>query len=129
MMSGGSCRGERGEQVVEGGLVDLETVGVVGEEGFHEGGFLGLEFLDALFDCALADEFVDKDGLVLPDAVGAVGGLVFGGGIPPGVVVDDGVGGGEVEAGASCLEGNEDFLSSFRQGAEGGVSGGRTEMG
>ncbi len=44
----------------------------------------------------------------LADAVGAVGGLVFGGGVPPGVVVDDGVGGGEIEPGAAGLERDEE---------------------
>ncbi len=38
-------------------------------------GFFLLEFVDALFDGVLAEEFVDEDGLVLADAVGAVGGL------------------------------------------------------
>ena len=34
-----SLRGERGEELVEGGGVDFEAVGIVGEEGFDEGGF------------------------------------------------------------------------------------------
>jgi hypothetical protein len=85
---------ERGEEVGEGLLVEFEGRGFVGEEGFDEGGFVLLEFEDAVFDGAAADEFVDEDGFGLADAVGAVGGLVFGGGVPPGVVVDDGVCGG-----------------------------------
>ncbi len=36
--------------------------------------------------------------------MGAVGRLVFDGGVPPGVEVDDGIGAGEVEAGAAGLE-------------------------
>ena len=40
--------------------------------------------------------------------MGAVGGLGFGGGIPPRVEVDDGVGAGEVEAGAAGFEGEEE---------------------
>ena len=80
-----------------------------------------LEFEDAVFDGAAADEFVDEDGFGLADAVGAVGGLVFGGGVPPGVVVDDGVCGGEVEAGAAGFEGDEEdgdvaFLELFDEG-------------
>ena len=67
--------------------------GGVGEEGVGELGLLLLELVDALFDGALADELVDEDRVLLADAVGAVGGLGFGGGVPPGVVVDDGVGG------------------------------------
>lgn len=57
--------------------------------------------MDALLDGVLAEEFVDKDGFVLADAVGAVSGLGLGGGIPPWVVVNDRVCGGEVEAGAA----------------------------
>ena len=80
----------------------------VGEDSCGELAFLLLEFVDAFFDGFLAEEFVDEDGFVLADAVGAVGGLGFGGGVPPGVVVDDGVGGGEVEAGAAGFEGDEE---------------------
>ena len=67
--------------------------GSSGEEGVGEEGFLLLELVDAVFDGAGADEFVDEDGFVLADAVGAVGGLIFGGGVPPRVEMDDGVGG------------------------------------
>ena len=74
--------------------IDLQLAGFFGEKGFDEGGFVLLEFQDAVFDGAGADEFVDEDGLGLADAVGAVGRLVLGGGVPPRIVVDDGVGGG-----------------------------------
>src|SRR5687767_2903853 len=40
----------------------------------------------------------------LADAEGAVGGLVFDGGVPPAVEVDDVCGGGEVEPSAAGLE-------------------------
>lgn len=59
------------------------------------------EGVDALFDGALADEFVDEDVLLLADAEGAIGGLIFDGGIPPTIEVDDVAGGGEIEAGAA----------------------------
>ena len=45
--------------------------------------------------------------LVLADAMGAVGGLIFSGGIPPGVDVNNRVGGGEGEAGATGLEADQ----------------------
>ena len=80
----------------------------VGEQARGEFGFVLLELVDALFDGVLSEEFVDEDGFVLADAVGPVGGLGLGGGVPPGVVVDDGVGGGEVEAGAAGFEQNEE---------------------
>jgi hypothetical protein len=63
-----------------------------------------LEFEDAVLDGVLGDEAVDEHGAVLADAVGAVGGLIFDGGVPPGVEQEDVVGGGEVEAGAAGLE-------------------------
>ena len=47
---------------------------------------------------------LDEDGVLLADAVGAVGGLGFGDRVPPRVVMDDGVGGGEIEPGAAGLE-------------------------
>jgi hypothetical protein len=59
---------------------------------------------DALLDGVLRDEAVDDHRLVLADAVGAVGGLIFDGGVPPRVEQEDVVGGGEVEAGAAGLE-------------------------
>ena len=46
----------------------------------------------------LAIEPVGRDDLGLTDAVGAVGRLVFDGGVPPRVEVDDGVGRGQVQA-------------------------------
>ena len=67
-----------------------------------------MEGEDFFFDGAGGDEFVARDDARLADAVGAVGGLGFGGGIPPRVEVDDGVGGGEVEAGAAGFEREEE---------------------
>ena len=64
--------------------------------------------MNPLLDGVLAEQLVDEDRLVLADAVGAVRGLGLGGGVPPRVVVDDGVGGGQVEAGAAGFEGDEE---------------------
>ncbi|OPZ69380.1 MAG: hypothetical protein BWY83_01991 [bacterium ADurb.Bin478] len=50
---------------------------------------------------------MDEHRLVLADPVGAVGGLVLHGRIPPGIVVDDHVGAGQVQAGAAGLEADE----------------------
>lgn len=98
-----------GFEEVEHGLGGDAECGVAeGEDGVGDFGFLELELVDAFFDGVGADEFVDEDGFLLSDAVGAVGGLVFCGGVPPGVEVDDGVGGGEVEAGAAGFEGDEE---------------------
>jgi hypothetical protein len=48
---------------------------------------------------------MDEDIALLADAEGAVGGLIFDGWIPPSIEVEDVTGGGQVEAGASGLEG------------------------
>ena len=61
--------------------------------GKNRGGKLGfavLQFDDFLFDRPGSDELVDEDVPRLADAMGAIGRLTFHGGIPPGVVVDDG---------------------------------------
>ena len=71
-------------------------------------GFLLLKLVNAVLDGSVTDELVDEDGLVLTDAVGSVGGLVFGSGIPPRIVVDDAVSGGEVKAGSAGFEGNKE---------------------
>lgn len=96
------------EEFAEHGGVEFAGDVGVGEEVVGEFGFFLLEAVDAFFDGVEAEEFVDEDGFVLADAVGAVGGLGFGGGVPPGVVVDYGVCGGEVEAGAAGFEGDEE---------------------
>ena len=57
--------------------------------------------IDPFFERAGGHEFVDQDIAFLADPVGAVGGLVFDGGIPPAVEMDDVAGGGESEAGAA----------------------------
>ena len=84
-----------------GGVAGFENVG-------EEGAFFVLEGEDFFFDGAGRDEFVARDDAGLADAVGTVGGLRFGGGIPPRVEVHDGVGGSEIEAGAAGFEGEEE---------------------
>ena len=59
---------------------------------------------DVFLDGAAADERVDDDRVLLADAVGAVAGLVFHGGVPPAVEVDDVARAGEGEPGAGGLE-------------------------
>jgi hypothetical protein len=51
---------------------------------------------------------LDEHRLGLAEAVGAVGGLVFDGRVPPRVVVDHRVGGGEVEADAAGLQADQE---------------------
>src|SRR6516225_10167203 len=66
-----------------------------------------LQFEHAFFDGTLRDKLVDKDRPVLADSVGAVGRLVLDRRVPPGVVVDDRVGGGQIEPGAAGLEADQ----------------------
>ncbi len=70
-----------------------------------------MELHHFLFDGVAGDQPIDGDGAGLADAVGAVGGLVFGGGVPPGVEMDDVVGPGQVEAGAARFEGDEEEVA------------------
>ena len=77
------------------------------EDGVGEESFLLLQAMDAVLDGVGAEQFVHENRFGLTDAVGPVGGLCFGSGIPPGIVVNDGIGGGEVEPGPAGFEGNE----------------------
>ena len=62
-----------------------------------------LHLNDLFFDRAVSDQLVDRDRLFLSNTVNTVGGLVFDGGVPPHVVVDDGVSADEVESCSSCF--------------------------
>ena len=48
-----------------------------------------------------------EHGLVLADAMGAVDGLILHRRVPPGIIEDHRIGGGEIEADASGLEADE----------------------
>ena len=91
---------------------------VLAEHARHELLLLALEQLDLLLDRAGRDEPVGGHDLGLADAVGAIGGLLLDGRVPPRIEVDDGVGGGEVEARAAGLEADEeDRARSGRSGS------------
>ena len=81
--------------------------------------FFVLQLQDFFFDGVAADEFVGGHDTGLADAVGAVGGLGFDGGVPPGIEVDDGVDGGEIEANAPVFEliRKTEMVSSFGSGS------------
>ena len=64
----------------------------------------GDDVVDAFLQRAAADEFVDHHIALLTDAECAIRGLVFDGGIPPAVEMNDMGGGGEIEAGAAGFE-------------------------
>ena len=75
-----------------------EPIFAAADDGFGQVRFLGEQAVDALFDGADGDEFVDLYFALLADAVGAVGGLVFDGGVPPAVEMEHVAGGGQIEA-------------------------------
>ena len=81
---------------------------VVLHGGGHELALGGLKLQDALLHGAARDESAGGDDAGLADAVGAVDGLGFDGGIPPGFDEDNVVGGGEVQAVAAGLEADEE---------------------
>ena len=96
------------EEEVE--ILESEGAGEVflSENVVSEGAFLFLEEADFFLDGVFDEEAVGEDGLFLADAVGAVDGLGFDGGVPPGVEEDDIGGGGEIEAGAAGFEADEE---------------------
>src|SRR5947209_9037358 len=101
-----SGRRGRAEEVVDvlGRERRRRLAGLAVERRRGERPFPRLQLEDALLDGAGGDQLVDEDRLVLADAVGAVGRLVLNRRVPPRVVVDHRVGGGEVEAAPARLE-------------------------
>ena len=82
-----------------------EFFGAFVEERVGEVLLVHNHFVDFLFEGAAADELMDEDIAFLSDAVGAVGGLIFDGGVPPAIKVYDLAGCGEIEARAGGLKG------------------------
>src|SRR5204863_8003375 len=93
--------------------------------------FFFLQPQDFVFDCVAGDQLVGSDDTGLSDAMGAVGGLRLDGGIPPGIEMNNGVGGGEIQADAArfqadqknwnrgiALEAIHDFLPLFGRAVE-----------
>lgn len=108
---------EDADEFVAGEIGDL----VIGADDLLEEAFFALNHVvDVLFDGVLGDELEDLDAAVLPDPVDSVGGLVFLGGVPPAVIVDDDGGDGEVDADAGGEEGGDkDFAAGvFAEPAE-----------
>jgi hypothetical protein len=55
---------------------------------------------DLLLDAAGDDQLVDENRLVLTETMRAIGGLVLHRRVPPGIVVDDRIGSGQIESDA-----------------------------
>ena len=77
-------------------LRHFQNAPALARQDIQQLGLLVLQIQDALLDGVLGDELVDLDALPLADSVGTVRGLVLGRQIPPGVVVDDGFGSGQI---------------------------------
>ena len=84
------------------------VLAVLVEQGFDEPAFALLQGENFFLDGSDGDKLVNENGFGLADAVGAVGSLRFNGRIPPRIIMDDGIGGGEVEAGASGFEADQE---------------------
>lgn len=93
---------EQGIDIVTGESGGNLAVSVV--EAGSEILLAALKLADAFFDSAGGDQVIDHDLFILTDAAGAVGGLFFDGGIPPRIVVDDGIGGGQSQAAPTGFE-------------------------
>ena len=69
--------------------------------------FVLLHLQDFFFNRVLRNDFACKDMACLADAVGAVDGLCFRGGIPPWIKQEDVIGGREIQAYTARLETDE----------------------
>ena len=78
------------------------------KNGSGQFSFVLLHLQNFLFNCVFRNDFACKDMARLADAVGAVDGLRFRGGIPPWIKQEDVVGRREIEADTARLEADEE---------------------
>ena len=86
----------------------LEEAGFGGDDVFYQCAFLLLQLQDLFLHGITGDDLIDEDRFVLPDAMSAVGGLHLDGRIPPGIEMDDIIGGGQVQTHAARFEADEE---------------------
>src|SRR6476660_2408810 len=72
--------------------------------GVDRGAFFFLQAQDFFFDRVAGNQLVGGDDAGLPDAMGAVGGLRLDRWIPPRIEMNDGVGGGKIQADAASFQ-------------------------
>ena len=77
------------------------------KNGIGQFSFVLLHLQDFLFNRVFRNDFAGKDMACLADAVGAVDGLRFRGGIPPWIEQEDVIRRREIEADAACLEADQ----------------------
>ena len=90
-------------------LRDQAVVGVDDRVGEVALGFLQLEHF--FFDRVLGDQAIREDLAGLADAVGAVDGLRFDRGVPPGIEQEDVIGRGQIQAEAAGFQADEEQLA------------------
>jgi hypothetical protein len=56
----------------------------------------------------VGESVIDEHGLALADAIRPIRGLLHDGGVPPRIVMDQGIGGGEVHPRATGLEADQE---------------------
>ena len=87
--------------IAHSGQIDFTTAG---QKLLRQSPLKFDQLIDSLLDCATADEFVHQDIALLPNAKGAVGCLIFDGGVPPSIEMNDMRSRREIQAGATRLE-------------------------
>ena len=98
------------------------------EQMIGEAALAFLQGENFLFDGTLRQQLVDEHRFVLTDAMSARRGLFLDGRIPPRIVMDHAVGGGQVEPGTAGLGGMvglEDLAQVLGRDAAAGVGKGR----
>src|SRR5881394_2951235 len=96
------------EQLLDFGPVQRGSELLLPQRALNNFALLLLEGQNLLFHGAARDELVAGDDTGLADAVGAISGLVFDGGIPPWVEVNHGVRAGQVQAHAAGFKTDEE---------------------
>jgi hypothetical protein len=98
----------RREQFLDVRLGELQRAAVRGiQHRGHQGALAVLQHLHLLLDGAERDQAVHEDVPILTDAVRAVGRLILHRRVPPGIVMDHRVGGGEVQPDPTGLQADQ----------------------
>jgi len=93
-------------------LVGAHAASPVGavQDTADEFSFVFVHRQDLLFNRVPGDEAIDGDGSLLTQAVGAVGGLILDGRVPPWIHVDDIIGCGQIQTGPARFEGDQEEI-------------------
>ena len=113
-------RAENGLKIFRGDLNVLRLSR--GQHGACQVGFALLQFLDFLLQSSFCDQFVNEYRFILSYTPCTVRCLIFNSGVPPGIIVDDGIGCGQVQTDAAGFQtdqedGNFAFLEIADRGS------------